>query len=97
MNTETSALAPIVTVYGKPGCGPCMFTGRLLTDAGIPFTYLDVTADDDALQTIANLGYQQVPVVTVQDDEYDDWFFTHWSGARPDLITELATRFEERA
>jgi len=95
MKTETATAAPIVTVYGKPGCGPCMFTKQLLTGAGIEFNYLDVTADDDALQTIVNLGYQQVPVVTVQVDEHDDWFFAHWSGARPDKIDELAARIKD--
>lgn len=83
---------PIVTVYGKPGCGPCKFTMDLLDGAGIEFNYRDVTGDDDALQTVANLGYLQAPVVTVQEDEHDDWFFEHWSGARPDKIAELATR-----
>lgn len=83
---------PIVTVYGKPGCGPCTFTKNLLNTAGIEFTYRDVTTDPDALQTVVNLGYQQVPVIIVQEDEHDDWFFEHWSGARPDKIAELATR-----
>lgn len=86
------AAGPVVTVIGAPGCGACTFTTAALTSKGITFTYVDVTTDEHAAQTVANLGYAQAPVVIVQDHPDDDWFFTHWSGARPDLIEQLATR-----
>ncbi|SJM55743.1 glutaredoxin-like protein NrdH [Agrococcus casei] len=70
-----------ITVYSKPACVQCTATCRALDDAGLEYTLLDVTADSVALDTVRSLGYMQAPVV-VSD-------VGHWSGFRPDLITEL--------
>lgn len=70
-----------ITVYSKPACVQCTATRRALDSAGLEYEVLDVTTDSAALETVRRLGYMQAPVV-VSDAG-------HWSGFRPDLITEL--------
>ena len=72
----------IVTVYSKPGCGPCGMTYRELDKKGIEYTVVDVTADAAGLERIKGLGYLQAPVVLVDEER-------HWSGFRPDKIAGL--------
>lgn len=71
----------MITVYSKPACVQCTATYRALDSAGLEYNVLDVTTDSAALETVRSLGYMQAPVV-VSDAG-------HWSGFRPDLITEL--------
>lgn len=71
-----------VTIYTKPGCGPCTASKTAMTARGITFTAKDVTADPDALQEVERLGYRQMPVIVAGDQ--------HWSGFRLDLIDGLA-------
>lgn len=73
---------PPVTVFSKAGCQPCRMTKIHLKKAGIEFEEVDVTTDPDAVKTLEDLGYQQVPVVMVGDES--------WSGLRMDRIKELA-------
>ncbi len=73
-----------ITVYTKPSCVQCTATYRALDNKGIDYTVLDLSVDEEALQTVKELGYLQAPVV-VADGE-------HWSGFRPDKIQELADR-----
>lgn len=71
--------APIL--YGKPACVQCDATVRKLESAGITYDYIDVTEDSASLARIKELGYLQAPVVFIDEN-------THWSGNRPDKITE---------
>ena len=48
----------------------------------ISYQVIDLTQDDQALELVKKLGYQQVPVVIAGDK--------HWSGFRPDMISLLA-------
>jgi glutaredoxin-like protein NrdH len=73
---------PTITVYTKPGCVQCRATERALQRAGLDYEAIDVTADADARDFVLSLGYLQVPVVLAAD--------RHWSGYRPDHITDLA-------
>ena len=70
-----------ITVYTKPSCVQCNATYRALDSKGILYNVVDVSADDEALATIKELGYLQAPVVVTEDN--------HWSGYRPDFITAL--------
>ncbi|MCG7425083.1 glutaredoxin family protein [Kocuria rhizophila] len=80
---------PAVTVYTKPACVQCDHTKARLTRAGAPFTEVDVTADDTALDFITrDLGYTAAPVVYLDDDGEQ----RHWSGYRPDLIRQHITQ-----
>ena len=72
------------TVYTKPSCVQCTATYRALDSQGIEYDVIDLSEDPTALETVKELGYLQAPVV-VTDDE-------HWSGFRPDKISQLASR-----
>lgn len=73
-----------VTVYSKPSCVQCSATYRALAKNGIDYTVVDVTEDQAAYDHVLGLGYQQVPVVEAGEE--------HWSGFRPDMISQLALR-----
>lgn len=51
-------------VFSRPGCTPCASVKEKLTQAGIPFTDIDVFEDAEALAALKEAGYQAVPVVT---------------------------------
>ncbi|OKH62360.1 glutaredoxin [Mycobacterium sp. SWH-M5] len=72
-----------VTVYTKPSCVQCNATFKALDKAGIEYTAIDVTADENALEYVQSLGYLQAPVVVAGAE--------HWSGFRPDRINSLNT------
>lgn len=73
-----------VTVYSKPTCVQCSATRRALPANGIDYEEVDVTTNDAALEYVTEeLGYSAAPVVVVDDHN-------HWSGFRPDLISNLA-------
>ena len=67
-----------VTVYSKPNCPQCTQTKKKLEQKGIAFEVIDISQDKNAAQTVADLGYRQVPVVVSGEK--------HWSGFRPDLL-----------
>ena len=73
-----------ITVYTKPSCVQCTATYRALDGKGIEYKTVDVSVDDEALETVKALGYLQAPVVVAEGE--------HWSGFRPDKIAELAAR-----
>ena len=76
-----------ITVYTKPSCVQCNATYRALDAKGIEYEVLDLSVDEAALAQVKELGYLQAPVV-VTDEE-------HWSGFRPDKISELASRLAD--
>lgn len=76
-----------ITVYTKPSCVQCTATYRALDSKGIEYNVLDLSQDEAALEAVKELGYLQAPVV-VTDEE-------HWSGFRPDKISELARRLAD--
>lgn len=71
-----------VIVYSKPACVQCTATYRALDSKGIEYEVCDLTQDAAALQLVQDLGYAQAPVVVAGGE--------HWSGFRPDRISELA-------
>ncbi|MCI6205627.1 MAG: glutaredoxin-like protein NrdH [Corynebacterium glucuronolyticum] len=73
-----------ITLYTKPACMQCRATKRALDKAGLNYTVVDISMDDEARDYVMALGYLQAPVVTVDDD--------HWSGFRPDRIREIAEK-----
>ena len=73
-----------VTVYTKPHCVQCEATKRQLHRQGIEFTSVDLTQNPEALRTVQEAGFKQVPVVMTDD--------ASWSGYRPDMIKQLAER-----
>jgi glutaredoxin-like protein NrdH len=75
-----------VTVYSKPSCVQCTATYRGLKNAGVEFTIVDMSVDEDALARVKALGYQQAPVVITDDD--------NWSGYNPIKIGALKERLQ---
>ncbi|MDN6198544.1 glutaredoxin-like protein NrdH [Corynebacterium flavescens] len=72
-----------ITLYTKPACVQCNATKKALDRAGLEYTMVDVTVDDEARDYVMALGYVQAPVVYVDGE--------HWSGFRPERIKALAT------
>ncbi|WP_411815832.1 glutaredoxin-like protein NrdH [Gordonia sp. SND2] len=71
----------MITVFTKPACGQCTMTRRRLDAAGLDYTVVDISQDDDARDYVMALGYLQAPVVVAGDE--------HWSGFRPERIKSL--------
>ncbi|MDR5020403.1 glutaredoxin-like protein NrdH [Yersinia rochesterensis] len=71
----------IIIIYSKPDCVQCNATYRALDKQGITYQVVDLTEDQQALDHVKSLGYQQVPVIVAGDE--------HWSGFRPDKIYAL--------
>ncbi|HID9886365.1 TPA: glutaredoxin-like protein NrdH [Serratia marcescens] len=71
-----------IIIYSKPDCVQCNATYRAFDKQGIDYQVIDLTQDQQALNHVKSLGYQQVPVIIASDD--------HWSGFRPDKIGALA-------
>lgn len=76
-----------VTVYTKPACVQCNATYRALDKKGIIYNSVDISQDEEALERLRALGYQQAPVVETPTD--------NWSGFRPDKIEELAQQLSQ--
>ena len=72
-----------ITVYSKPACMQCKATEKALAKAGLEFTTVDISMDDEARDYVMALGYVQAPVVEANGE--------HWSGFRPDRIKALAS------
>lgn len=81
-----------ITVYSKPyktGCFQCDQTKNLFDKAGVIYTSVDITAEEnaDAFRYITEeLGYAQVPVVVVDNDGVID----SWYGLNPVKIKEVS-------
>ena len=73
-----------ITVYTKPACVQCNATYRALDKQGLDYDVVDITEDSDAREYVMALGHLQAPIVVAGED--------HWSGYRPDMISQLAVR-----
>ena len=71
-----------ITVYSKPACVQCTATYRALDRQGVSYEVIDISVDQDALETVKGLGYMQLPVVGAGPE--------HWAGFRPDTISTLS-------
>ncbi|KQB84858.1 glutaredoxin-like protein NrdH [Corynebacterium lowii] len=73
-----------ITVYTKPACMQCNATKKALDRAGLDYTLVDISLDEEARDYVLALGYLQAPVVEVGGE--------HWSGFRPERIRELTAQ-----
>lgn len=55
----------------------------MINKAGVEYTSVDISLDEEAREYVLALGYLQAPVVVVDGAD-------HWSGFRPDRIKALA-------
>ena len=72
----------MVTVYSKPACVQCNATTTTLDRLGIDYNKVDISQDNEALELVLGLGYQQVPVVMTSTGE-------HWGGFNMSKIRSL--------
>lgn len=72
----------MITVFSKPNCSQCIATETFLKQKGLEFEKIDITKDETAMNHVTELGYKQLPVVEVSNEN-------HWSGFRPDKISSL--------
>lgn len=70
-----------IIIYSKPDCVQCNATYRAFDRQGISYQIIDLTEDEQALNHVKSLGYQQVPVIVAGDE--------HWSGFHPDKINAV--------
>ena len=70
-----------ITVYTKPARMQCKATTKALDKAGLEYSLVDISVDEEARDYVMALGYLQAPIVEVDGE--------HWSGFRPDRIRGL--------
>lgn len=70
-----------ITIYSKPNCVQCNATYQAFERKQLQYKVIDLSEDNQAIEFIKKLGYQQLPVVIVG--------VQHWSGFRPDKINAL--------
>lgn len=73
----------MITLYTKPACVQCTATKRALDKAGLEYTMVDISMDDEARDYVMAMGHLQAPVVVAGNE--------NWSGFRPDRIRALAS------
>lgn len=83
-----------VTVYSSPGCVQCNATYRALDKKGIAHT-VDDAKEETNNAMLKELGHMQAPGVIVRNPEGE--IVDHWSGFRPDKISEHAPAIQELA
>ena len=71
-----------VTVYTKPSCVQCDQTKRFLDKVNIPYSTIDITENQEALDKILDMGFKAAPVVITDNDS--------WAGFNPGKLTKLA-------
>ena len=80
---------PQVVLYGRPSCQPCRLTKSKLEKAGVPFLYVDLDQDADALDGLTDEGWATaLPVVVTPE--------VRWCGLDRDHLRDVCTRHGTR-
>ena len=74
----------MLTVYSKPNCIQCEMTKIWLDQNKIQYEQVNVYDHPEKLEEIKLNGFQQLPVVTL-----DEYFENAWSGFNVDRLEEL--------
>jgi len=61
-------MADSVIVYSSDNCVPCEWVKGYLTRKAVPFEYLNVSHDEEALQALAKLGFKATPVTVINGE-----------------------------
>ena len=69
-----------ITVYGASWCGPCQAAKKYLNDRDIPYDYVDIDENPEAMPE----GYQSIPLIVVGDE--------YISGFGPKLAAAIANQ-----
>jgi glutaredoxin-like protein NrdH len=71
----------MTTVYTTPNCVQCNQTKKYLDRENVPYTTVDLTQDQEAMDMITGLGFKSVPVVITETDK--------WAGFKLDKLSAL--------
>lgn len=74
----------MLTVYAKPNCIQCEMTKMWLNRNKIKYETVDVSEHPEKLEEIKLNGFQQLPIVAL-----DDHFENAWSGFNLDRLEEF--------
>ena len=55
--------APALKVYWKTGCSSCVKVKEFLSQLGVDYESINISARPEAMQDLAQLGVRTVPVV----------------------------------
>lgn len=72
-----------ITIYTMPKCEACERTKMWLDEQGFGFNEVDITEDEEAMELVKSRGYNQAPVVSI--NQFED----SWSGFRQDKLNSL--------
>lgn len=78
-----------ITVYSGPTCPPCVVAKKRLKAAGVPFTEIDLSEDDEALARLKHtLGVPKVNTPVI-----------HYAGKYGTIadLSDIITRYKETA
>ncbi|EOI5800009.1 glutaredoxin-like protein NrdH [Cronobacter dublinensis] len=70
-----------INIYTRNDCVQCHATKRALESRGIAFDTINLDEHPEAIDTLREQGFRQLPVVMADD--------LSWSGFRPDMINRL--------
>lgn len=59
----------VIRMYTTPWCGDCVRAKQVMKSMQVPFEEIDITEDEDALETVVRLnqGNQSVPTIVFPD------------------------------
>jgi mycoredoxin len=59
----------MITMYAADWCGDCRRSKRLLAESNVPYTLIDVDADESAAEKVIaiNNGMRSIPVIVFDD------------------------------
>ncbi|MFZ9926678.1 MAG: mycoredoxin [Candidatus Nanopelagicaceae bacterium] len=59
----------MITMYAADWCGDCRRSKRLLAELNVPYTLIDVDADESAAEKVIaiNNGMRSIPVIVFND------------------------------
>lgn len=72
-----------ITLYTMPKCDACERTKMWLDEQNIGYNEIDITENDEAMELVKSHGYNQAPVVSIND------FEDSWSGFNKDKLFSL--------
>jgi glutaredoxin-like protein NrdH len=72
-----------ITLLSKNACVQCSATKRALDKAGLEYTEINVTENEEAYDRAISLGHMAAPVVIVEETG------ENWAGFRPEKIASL--------
>lgn len=72
-----------ITIYTMPKCEACERTKIWLDEYDLGFNEVDITEDEEAMELVKSRGYNQAPVVSINN------FEDSWSGFNPEKLNSL--------